>query len=144
MLLSRKITPALLVLLSLCGCSLERLEAPADSGPAGGKEARTASSPDVVNHSTRNGGSWGSRQPDIIVVDAKGAPVAGATVTGVSLSISGQRTQTDVNGHATIPWAIQETKFVIVEKGGYRSANQIRVDQDKPIRITLHRSETAN
>jgi len=78
---------------------------------------------------------------DVVVVDSDGKPVAGATVLGVSLSIGGQQTQTDENGHAAIPWAVQRTQWITVSKTGYRPTKNIDMNQAKPIRVTLRKVE---
>ena len=79
-----------------------------------------------------------SSRPDIVVTDGLGKPIAGATVTGTSLSIGGQATTTDRHGHADIPWAIQTTEWIGVSKPGYESVHGVSVrDREKPIRIVL-------
>ena len=71
------------------------------------------------------------------MVDSAGRPVEGATVTGTSLSISGQRTRTDTYGRASVPWSIQKTKWIAIGKAGYVTVSGIDVDQKKPIKIRL-------
>ncbi|MBI9015781.1 MAG: hypothetical protein JEZ07_00835 [Phycisphaerae bacterium] len=79
-------------------------------------------------------------QPDIIVHDKYGKPIPQVKITGHSLSISGQHTFTDNNGHANIPWCIQGTRWIGAEKQGYYPTNSIDIDQPKPIIIILEAS----
>jgi len=79
----------------------------------------------------------GCSTPDIIVVDGAGAPVKDAIITGTSLSIGGQKSTTDDKGCASIPSAVQPTKWIDVEKVGYVTVSQIDVNQAKPIKVVL-------
>lgn len=79
----------------------------------------------------------GCSTPDIIVVDDAGTPVKDAIITGTSLSIGGQESATDKNGCASVPSAVQPTKWISVEKEGYVTVNQIDVNQPKPIKVVL-------
>lgn len=79
----------------------------------------------------------GCSKPDLIIMDKNGKPVAGAMVVGTSFSIGGQTTYSDSKGHAKIPWAVQETKWISVSKEGFSSVQNIDVAQKKPIVITL-------
>jgi hypothetical protein len=77
----------------------------------------------------------GCMTPDIVVVDDEGVPVAGASITYHSLSISGPTT-TDRRGGASIPWALQEIKWISVAKQGYAfvwasGMNKVDVNQPK-------------
>lgn len=76
-------------------------------------------------------------RPDIIVTDPAGRPIAGAVVTGISLSLDGQTASTDAKGHAAVPWALQETQWISVHKDGYLGSEPIASDTPRPIRITL-------
>ena len=42
-------------------------------------------------------------------------------------------------GRADVPWAIQPTQWVSVEKPGYESVGNIDVNQPKPITVKLKR-----
>ena len=80
-------------------------------------------------------------RPDIIVSEVSGDPVPGATITGTSLSISGQTSRTDARGRADIPWSIQGTKWIAVHKAGYQGVSGIDVERTgRPIRVVLSRS----
>ena len=79
----------------------------------------------------------GCSTPDIVVVDEAGAPVKDAIITGTSLSIGGQKATTDDKGCASIPSAVQPTKWISVEKVGYVAVSQIDVNQTKPIKVVL-------
>lgn len=79
----------------------------------------------------------GCNAPDIIVTDSTGQPIEDAVITGTSLSIGGQTAQTDKNGTAKIPWAVQDTKWISVSKSGYIASESIDVSQSRPIKVLL-------
>lgn len=79
----------------------------------------------------------GCTTPDIVVVDDAGAPVKDAIITGQSLSTGGQKSTTDDKGCASIPSAVQPTKWISVEKVGYETVSLIDVNQAKPIKVVL-------
>jgi len=79
----------------------------------------------------------GCSNPDLIIMDTTGRPIAGAKIVGTSLSIGGQSSTSDVKGHAKIPWAVQETKWISVSKDGFRPAENIDVSQKKPIVVKM-------
>jgi hypothetical protein len=79
----------------------------------------------------------GCRAPDVIVTDDSGAAIEKAKITGISLSIGGQSTETDSRGQAQIPFAVQDTKWIVVSKSGYYDSEQMDVSAVKPIRVTL-------
>ena len=78
-------------------------------------------------------------QPDLIITDDAGAPIVGAEVVGVSLSVGGQKTLSDQGGRARVPGASQETLAVSVHKPGYISQLHVDVSQPKPISVVLQR-----
>ena len=84
-----------------------------------------------------NGFLAGCKSPDVRVTDSSAKPIEDVIITGTSLSVSGQTTQTDKNGLATIPWAGQKTQWISVAKAGYLTVENIDVEQKKPIRIML-------
>lgn len=82
--------------------------------------------------------------PDVIVVDATGRPIAGATVERVSLSINGPSVLTDSNGGARLPWGPQEAQWVSVSKPGYQSKVNVSVKGPRPIRVVLSTGDTTD
>jgi hypothetical protein len=82
----------------------------------------------------------GCMTPDIVVVDDEGVPVAGVSITYHSLSISGPATTTDRRGRASIPWALQEIKWISVAKQGYAfvwASGMNKVDVNQPMYCNL-------
>jgi len=79
----------------------------------------------------------GCSNPDLIITDATGKPIAGAKIVGTSLSIDGQSSTSDRKGHAKIPWAVQQTKWISVSKDGFRAVENIDVAQKKPIVVKM-------
>jgi hypothetical protein len=75
--------------------------------------------------------------PDVIVVDTNGKPVPDAKIVGASLSIGGQATFANKKGEAKIPWAIQDTKWISIQKEGYQPVEHIDAAQRKPIVVKL-------
>jgi hypothetical protein len=79
----------------------------------------------------------GCSNPDLIITDTTGKPIAGAKIVGSSLSIGGQSSASDRKGHAKIPWAVQETKWISVSKEGFRPVENIDAAQKKPIVVKM-------
>ena len=79
----------------------------------------------------------GCSNPDVIVLDANGKPVANAKIVGASLSMGGQTTFANKKGEAKIPWAIQETKCISIQKEGYQPVEHVDATQKKPIVVKL-------
>jgi hypothetical protein len=79
----------------------------------------------------------GCGKPDVIVKDETGIPIQGAKVIGMSLSIQGQSSETDKQGEAKIPKAVQKTEWIVVQKEGFFDSEQINVSQPKPILVIL-------
>jgi len=79
----------------------------------------------------------GCSGPDVIVVDTHGKPVPDAKIVGASLSIGGQTTFANNKGEAQIPWAIQETKWISIQKEGYQPVEHVDAAQKKPIVVKL-------
>jgi hypothetical protein len=73
------------------------------------------------------------------VVDARGAPVEGAEVYAVSLSMNTGPNLTDAEGEASLPDNIQGTKWVEVRKPGFKTAH-VDVPAEWPLRVTLQRA----
>ncbi|MFT3869245.1 MAG: carboxypeptidase-like regulatory domain-containing protein [Nibricoccus sp.] len=81
----------------------------------------------------------GCRTAGIVVVDTAGAPIKDAKVVGISLSMGGQSTVTNKKGRASIPSAIQQTRWIYVTKEGYFQSDQIEVSAPKPIKVILRK-----
>jgi hypothetical protein len=79
----------------------------------------------------------GCSGPDVIVLDSNGKPIADAKIVGASLSIGGQTTFANKRGEAKIPWAIQETKWISIQKDGYQPVEHVDAAQKKPIVVKL-------
>lgn len=75
--------------------------------------------------------------PDVVVVDDKGAPIAGAAVEPVSLSINYQAVTTDSKGEASLGSPVQKVEWINVRKAGFADQNSIKFAGPKPIRVTL-------
>ena len=75
---------------------------------------------------------------DVLVKDTDGNPIEGAIVYGISPSMTGKGTFTNRKGVAPIPWSAQEIEWIVVEKFGYGTTDQIEVkDKQKPIEVLL-------
>ena len=72
------------------------------------------------------------------VVDSRGAPVEGAEVYAVSLSMNTGPNMTDAEGEADLPDNIQGTKWVEIRKPGFKTAH-VDVPAEWPLRVTLMR-----
>jgi hypothetical protein len=82
----------------------------------------------------------GCRSPDVLVSDSNGNPIEGAFVTGFSPSMTGKWSVTNRKGFAPILWSPQETEWIIVEKPGFETTNQIDVrDKPRPIKVFLEK-----
>lgn len=75
--------------------------------------------------------------PDVLVVDSKGAAVAGAAVEPVSLSINYEAVMTDAKGGADIPSKVQEVVWINVRKAGFADQRSIKFTGPKPVRVVL-------
>jgi hypothetical protein len=74
----------------------------------------------------------------IRVVDAGGAPVRGAQVTGVALSTSSAPVLTDADGWATVPGNVQGTRWISIACSGFAST-QVPAPARYPATIVLER-----
>ena len=74
----------------------------------------------------------------IVVKDAIGIPILGASVSGQSLSMGTQVFTTDTDGAVKVPTSIsvQDVKWIRVECPGYESV-QVDVSSISPMVITL-------
>ena len=73
---------------------------------------------------------------DVRVVDEKGSPIEGALVEPVSLSMNGRGILTDADGEVSLPFTIQEWKWVNVSKRGYQRV-QVGLSPQKPTPVLL-------
>ena len=77
-------------------------------------------------------------KPNVIVVDAKGNPVKGASVEPITLSMNLAPKLTDKDGKVQITkGAIQKTEWISVTKSGYVHSGHINFNQPKPIKVVL-------
>ena len=76
--------------------------------------------------------------PNVVVVDAKGKPIEGASVEQITLSMNLASKLSDKDGKVEIPkGGLQKTEWISVTKAGYVSSGHINFDQPKPIKVTL-------
>lgn len=75
--------------------------------------------------------------PDVVVVDHKGAPIAGAAVEPIGLSINYEAVTTDSKGEASLGSNAQEVQSINVRMTGFADQSSIKVTGRKPIRVTL-------
>jgi hypothetical protein len=80
-----------------------------------------------------------SRQPDVIVTDHAGLPVAGAKVEAVTASINYAPILTDDKGQATLPSTVQKVETLNVTAPGSGAKVQVPYKGAKPLRVTLAR-----
>jgi hypothetical protein len=73
----------------------------------------------------------------VIVTDDNGAPVAGAQVDAVSLSINMHARLTDGDGKAALPSNPQGTRWIQVSKSGF-VPEQVDLPEQWPAHVTLH------
>jgi hypothetical protein len=78
--------------------------------------------------------------PDIHVIDDQGAPVEGAAVEPMALSINGPTRRTDAEGYASLPSSlVQEWKWINVYKVGYEEVSSMSLSRNRPMQVTLRR-----
>jgi hypothetical protein len=73
---------------------------------------------------------------DVRVVDEKGSPLEGAAVEPVSLSMNGPGILTDADGEVSLPFTVQEWKWVTVSKRGYGRVH-VGLSPAKPTSVVL-------
>lgn len=78
-------------------------------------------------------------KPDVIVTDASGAPIAGAKVEPVSLSMNQAAVTTDAKGEASIPKSVQPVQWISVKSTGFVDQKSIDFTGPKPIKVVLTR-----
>ena len=79
------------------------------------------------------------RQPDVIVTDRAGLPIAGAKVEPVSASINYEPVLTDDKGHASIPSTVQKVETLNVTAPGSGEKVRVPYKGGKPLRVVLPR-----
>jgi hypothetical protein len=80
----------------------------------------------------------GCEEENITVVDATGTPIDNAKVYAQSMSMTLDPVLTNTKGETTLPFNIQGTKWISVEKDGFQSA-QIAVPETWPVQIVLEK-----
>ena len=70
------------------------------------------------------------------VEDARGIPLAGATVSAVALSVEGLPTTTDARGDAELPVEVEGARWVRISKPGFKTV-YILVPDAWPLEVTL-------
>jgi hypothetical protein len=70
------------------------------------------------------------------VEDARGIPLAGATVSAVALSVEGLPKTTDARGDAALPADIEGARWVTISKPGFKTV-YILVPDAWPLEVTL-------
>lgn len=74
---------------------------------------------------------------DVVVLDDKGAPLAGATVEPVTPSINHPALTTNAKGEASFSASVQKIETINVRKAGFKDQTGIKVSGTKPLRVTL-------
>jgi len=78
-----------------------------------------------------------SFRPDILIQDQSGAPVAGAALTPISLSMQYKPIISDKHGHIRLGKKIQKIEFIVASKEGFETTKQIPYQGTRPIKIRL-------
>jgi len=73
---------------------------------------------------------------DVRVVDENGNPIKGAFVEPSSLSMNGRAILTDDDGEVSLPFTVQEWKWVHVSKRGYQAAH-VGLSPQRPTQVVL-------
>lgn len=79
-------------------------------------------------------------RPEVVVVDAAGMPIEGATVQPITLSMNGPSKLTDRKGAVIISErGAQPVKWVSVTKKGYQDSGHIEFNRTGSTRVILKR-----